>query len=105
MWCCGCCGTTIVCPSRPHLLILSLIVLRVKDPMPRVNGISLLHFNAAPGDFASGNLVLLNATLLLVYLSLKNPNVVAFGFRRNTTNFYYGMETVGVAHTLTGEVG
>lgn len=103
LWCCGCCSATVVLLGLT-VLILSLTVLRTKDPTLTVNGISMPRFSAAPGDFGGGSLVFVNATLL-ADLSLRNPNVASFRFGRSATKLYYGGETVGVAYLPEGKVG
>ncbi|KAG1367736.1 putative Late embryogenesis abundant protein [Cocos nucifera] len=100
LWCCGCCGLTIVVLGI-LILILSLTVFKVKDPTLTMNSITLSAIDA--GLLMGSNPVSLNATLT-ADISIKNPNVASFKFDNSTTEFYYHEVTVGVAYAPDGKV-
>lgn len=99
--CCGCCVTSVVIVGIV-VLVLSLTVFKVKDPVLTMNRVTLEDVD---GDFGTErHPVSVNATLN-ANISIKNPNLASFRFARSETDFYYMGETVGVAYAPDGEVG
>ncbi|XP_072967165.1 late embryogenesis abundant protein At1g64065-like [Typha angustifolia] len=99
--CCGCCALFVVLVGI-LILILSLTVLKVKDPTLTMHSMTVDRFNVEVGN--GNQLVSANVTLI-ADISLKNPNVASFRFGSSATEFYYGGKTVGVGYAPSGEVG
>lgn len=81
------------------LVIITLIftVFRVKDPVIKMNGITVTQ---------SGNSTILKAGTNLSFtadVSVKNPNVASFKYSNTTTTLYYHGTVIGEAHGPPGQ--
>ncbi|XP_040987804.1 uncharacterized protein LOC121235525 [Juglans microcarpa x Juglans regia] len=82
--CCGC-FTALFLILAVVMLVLSFTVFHIKDPMIRMNSMTLQQLVGAGA---------LQATVI-ADVSVKNPNAVAFRYGNSTTIVYYRGETVG----------
>lgn len=97
--CCGC-VTAIFLILAVIILVLSFTVFHVKNPVIRMNKITLqqLDLLLRNGTYQSD----VNVTFL-ADVSVKNPNVASFKFNNGTTTIYYGGKMVGEARTPPGK--
>lgn len=95
--CCGC-TTAFLLIEAVVILILIFTVFRVKDPIIKLNGVTITK------------LELINNTIpkpgtnmsLTADVSVKNPNVASFKYTNTTTTLYYQGKTVGEARGPPG---
>ncbi|XP_047325044.1 uncharacterized protein LOC124928835 [Impatiens glandulifera] len=96
--CCGCVSALLLILSLV-LLILFFTLLKLKDPILKLNSISLLLYGL--NNTNQFNITTTNFTILIdVYV--KNPNIEAFKFGNSTTEIYYGGMTVGGSRNPAG---
>ncbi|EEF51261.1 uncharacterized protein LOC8287449 [Ricinus communis] len=95
--CFGCC-TAFLLIIAVTILILFFTVFHVKNPVIKMNEITLLQLELnKDGSLRNGT----NVTLELD-ISVKNPNVAPFRFNNFTTTVLYGGNNVGEARTPSG---
>ncbi|KAG2681021.1 hypothetical protein I3843_11G125200 [Carya illinoinensis] len=81
--CCGC-FTALFLILAVVLLVLAFTVFHIKDPVIRMNSVTLQHLNLTT-----------STATILADVSVKNPNAVAFRYGNSTTTVYYREERVG----------
>ncbi|CAN0825068.1 hypothetical protein LINGRAHAP2_LOCUS290 [Linum grandiflorum] len=91
--CCGCFSAGFLLLAAV-LLILSFTVFHVKDPIIRVNGISVGRQLASSSNVS-----------MVALVTVKNPNAASFRYGNTTTEVYYRGVSVGEVHGPPGSVG
>ncbi|XP_074575971.1 uncharacterized protein LOC141832367 [Curcuma longa] len=94
---CFFCFAAAVAVAGLVVLILSLTLLRVKNPALSMTSLSIDRIDLGLQPLS------LNATLD-AGIAIRNPNMASFRFGNSTTYFYYGGERVGVAYAAAGRV-
>lgn len=94
---CFLCFAVSVAVAGLVVLILSLTLLRAKNPALSMTSLSIsrIHVDLLP--------LSVNATLD-AGIAIRNPNLASFRFGNSTTDFYYRGERVGVAYAGEGRV-
>ncbi|XVE73796.1 hypothetical protein DITRI_Ditri11bG0147200 [Diplodiscus trichospermus] len=98
--CIKCCGfiAALLIIAAVVIIILTFTVFRVKDPIIKMNGVTVT------------NLELINGTIpkpgsnisVIADVSVKNPNIASFKYRNTTTALYYYGTVVGDARGPAG---
>ncbi|KAG6490865.1 hypothetical protein ZIOFF_052189 [Zingiber officinale] len=94
---CFLCFATAVAVAGLVILILSLTLLRAKNPTLSMTSLSIARIGVVVQPLS------VNATLD-AGIAIRNPNMASFLFGNSTTYFYYGGERVGVAYAAAGRV-
>lgn len=80
------------------LIILSFTVFHIKQPVIKMNGITLTPLKLNNGSQSTTNLT------FLADVSVKNPNAGSFKFSNGTTTVFYGGEVIGKGVLPAGAV-
>ncbi|CAF2093554.1 unnamed protein product [Brassica napus] len=83
-------------------IVLSLVftVFRVKDPIIKMNGVTVNGLDSTTGT----QIQLLGTNIsMIVDVSVKNPNSASFRYSNTTTDIYYKGTVVGEAHGPPGK--
>lgn len=98
--CIKCCGfiTAFLLLQAVVVIVLIFTVFKVKDPVIRLNGVTIdkLELNGTTPKPGS------NMTLT-ADVSVKNPNYATFKYQNTSTSLFYHGMLVGEAHTLPGK--
>ncbi|CAI9094197.1 OLC1v1029891C1 [Oldenlandia corymbosa var. corymbosa] len=97
---CGCI-TALLLILAVVALVLKFTVLHIKDPVLKVNSVTIQGLKV--GGALGSNPLLPGTNLTLISdVSVKNPNFASFKFDNTTTSVYYGGKIVGEALTPAG---
>ncbi|TQE08490.1 hypothetical protein C1H46_005965 [Malus baccata] len=94
--CCGCVSAVFLIIAVTAI-VLGFTVFHVKDPMIKMNEVTVQRL-----EFANGNLRTDINITLLADVSVKNPNVASFKYSNATTLVYYSRTEVGEGKTPAG---
>lgn len=99
--CIKCCGCSVAASLilLVTVLILMLTVLHVKDPLLKLNSVTINGVDSLSVNNSNRNMT------LVADVTLKNPNAASFRFYNATTHVYYGGSVVGEGRMEAGRVG
>lgn len=95
--CCGC-FTALLLILAVLIIVLTFTVFHIRDPMVRINTLTLQNLELADGTLRQD----VNITLI-AGVSVKNPNAASFIYSNSTTTIYYHGEMVGEARIPSGK--
>ncbi|KAI6707721.1 hypothetical protein NL676_010683 [Syzygium grande] len=96
--CCGC-VTALMLIQGVVIVILAFTVFRVKDPVIKMNGVTITRLELINGTIPKPGVNM----SLIADVSVKNPNVGSFKYSNTTTTLYYHGSVVGEARGPPGK--
>ncbi|KAK3428591.1 hypothetical protein EUGRSUZ_E00095 [Eucalyptus grandis] len=96
--CCGCIAAFMLIQAVV-IIILAFTVFRVKDPVIKMNGVTITKLELINGTIPKPG----SNMSLLADISVKNPNVASFKYKNTTTTLYYHGTVVGEARGPPGK--
>ncbi|XWS35842.1 hypothetical protein CRYUN_Cryun20dG0030800 [Craigia yunnanensis] len=95
--CCGCIAALMIIQAVV-IIILVFTVFRVKDPVIKMNGVTVTRLELINGTTPKPG----SNISLIADVSVKNPNIASFKYRNTTTTLYYYGTVVGDARGAAG---
>ncbi|XP_030955725.1 late embryogenesis abundant protein At1g64065-like [Quercus lobata] len=92
------CFTALLLIIAVIMLVLAFTVFHIRDPMVRMNGLTLTNLNLSNETLRQD----FNVTLI-ADVSVKNPNAATFRYDNSTTTIYYHDAVVGEARIPSGK--
>lgn len=96
----------LICVTATSLILVTVVltliftVFRVKDPIIKLNGVTVNGLDSTIGT----QIQLLGTNIsMVVDVSVKNPNAASFRYSNTTTDIYYKGTVVGEAHGPPGK--
>ncbi|XP_027115310.2 uncharacterized protein LOC113763684 [Coffea eugenioides] len=102
--CIKCCGfiSALLLLQAVVVIVLIFTVFKVKDPVIRLNGVTIDKLELVNGTNGTTPKPGSNMTLT-ADVSVKNPNYATFKYQNASTSLFYHGMLVGEAHTLPGK--
>ncbi|PIN13679.1 hypothetical protein CDL12_13700 [Handroanthus impetiginosus] len=95
--CCGC-VTAILLIQAIVIVILIFTVFKVKDPIIRMNGVTVQSLDLINGTTPRPG----SNMSIIADVSVKNPNFASFKYKNTTTTLFYRGTVIGDAHGPPG---
>lgn len=92
------CFTALLLIVAVIMLVLAFTVFHIRDPMVRMNALTLTNLKISEGALSQD----VNVTLI-ADVFVKNPNAATFRYDNSTTTIYYHGATVGEARIPSGK--
>ncbi|KAL0015900.1 hypothetical protein SO802_002969 [Lithocarpus litseifolius] len=92
------CFTALLLIIAVIMLVLAFTVFHIRDPMARMNALTLTNLKLSNGTLRQD----VNVTLI-ADVSVKNPNAATFRYDNSTTTIYYHGAVVGEARIPSGK--